>query len=390
MARKLRADFIFDGQQLLPNAVLTVSAKGEVLSLTTHSEEPEQIEYFEGILCPGFINAHCHLELSHLKGKVSRGNGLAQFVKELVPKRLAPGSEIDAAIQAAEAEMLRNGIVGVGDICNSEATFPTKAISAIRYHSFMEIFSPDPNKAANMLAHGKTLEKRMKQMYPRARVSVTPHAPYSVSDKLYALLSEHCYTSDYPLSIHNQETPSEDEFFLHASGAMFDLMKAFYPGMADFKPTGYRSLPSHIVKLPKCNPLLLVHNTQTQAADIEKARQYNPNLWFCLCPKANLYIENQLPELGIFMDYLDKVVVGTDSLASNDTLSVLEELKTLKQHFPAVSTADLLRWGTSNPAKFFGWKDFGRFESGSFPGVNWLKNTENGEITSNTKVEVLL
>lgn len=390
MIRKLSADFIFDGLQLLPNAVLTVSDEGEVLSLTTRSIETESVEHFDGILCPGFINAHCHLELSHLKGKVSPGHGLAQFVKELVPKRLAPGSEIDAAIRAAESEMLENGIVGVGDICNSEATFPTKAVSAIRYHSFMEIFSPDPNKASDMLAHGKTLEKRMKQMNPRAQVSVTPHAPYSVSDKLFGLLSEHCYTSDYPLSIHNQETPSEDEFFLKGSGAMFDLMKAFFPGMVDFKPTGYRSLPSHIVKLPKCNPVLLVHNTQTQAADIQKARQYNPNLWFCLCPKANLYIENQLPELGIFLDYSDKVVVGTDSLASNDALSVLEELKVLKQHFSSLKTADLLRWGTSNPAKFFGWKDFGSFESGTFPGVNWLKNIEKGEITSDTKVEVLL
>ena len=372
------------------NAVLTVTSEGEIVSISENTGHVDQVDFFPGILCPGFINAHCHLELSHLKSKVTAGKGLAQFVKELVPKRLGPGSEIDAAIKAAESEMIKNGIVGVGDICNSEATFPTKAVSSIRYHSFMEIFSPDPNKASAMLDHGKTLERRMKQMYPRAQVSVTPHAPYSVSDKLYALLSEYCYTSEFPISIHNQETPSEDDFFMSGTGEMFELMKAFYPGMVNFIPTGFRSLPSHVVKLPKCNPVLLVHNTNTTADDISRAMLYTNQLWFCLCPKANLFIENRLPDMEVFMGFSNKVVIGTDSLASNDGLNVLEELKTIKLNFPQINTEELLKWGIFNGAELFGWKDLGRFVPGAIPGVNWLKNVENGELTSNTKVEVLL
>lgn len=387
--RKLTADFIFDGQHLVSDSLLTVSDTGQIISLSRISDKNEAVEYYKGILCPGFINAHCHLELSHLKAKIESGKGLVQFVKEVISKRLAPGSDMDFAIRSAESEMLKNGIVGVGDICNSEATFPTKALSTIRYHSFMEIFSPDPAKAMDRMVHGKTLTRRMKQMMPGAMVSITPHAPYSVSDQLFELLLEESADSSNPISIHNQETAAEDDFFSKAGGELFDLMSAFYPDLSNWNPTGLRSLPSYIEKLPKANPLLLVHNTQTQTSDLETAMKKHSNLWFCLCPKANLYIENQLPELGIFMEQVDRIVIGTDSLASNDTLSILEELKTLKHHFPFLNTSNLLKWGTSNPAVFFSWKDLGRFEPSTSPGVNWLKHIENGELTSDTTLEVL-
>ncbi len=387
MPRYLSADYIFDGAKMHRNSVLVLNEEGQVISLSSEEEQGETPEFFKGILCPGFINSHCHLELSHLKGKIEKGKTLPGFIKEVVPKRLASGSEIDAAIVAAEKEMLDDGIVAVGDICNSEATFPRKAVSELVYHSFMEVFSPDPAKAHDMLNLGKTLQSRMKQMYPQSGSSITPHAPYSVSDSLFKLINESCYVDDGLISIHNQETVSEDEMFVSASGTMYELMNAFGNGIPHFRASGFRSLPSTIVKLPRCSNVLLVHNTFTNSDDIERALKYTPRIWFCLCPKANLYIENRLPDVNIFTSYSDKIVVGTDSLASNDTLSVLEELKTLKEHFPQLKTQMLLQWATSNAADFFGWKELGTFKAGAYPGVNHISTDEEGEISASSKVK---
>jgi len=388
MNRNLTADYIFDGFQFLENHVLIVAEDGEILNLQPRTQSKENVEFFEGVLCPGFINSHCHLELSHLKGKVTPGGGLPNFIKELVPQRLASGAEIDAAIVNAEAEMMANGIVAVGDICNTEATFPRKAVSQILYHSFMEVFSPDPSKAKETLDLGKTLERRMKQIYPEANVSITPHAPYSVSNALFNLIAN--LPKGNLISIHNQETDSEDAFFEFGKGEMFELMNRFSNGLEVFLPNGLRSLPTTISKLPRHEKLMFVHNTFTNSKDIEFALQNNSDIWFCLCPKANLFIENKLPDLNKLGPLMSKIVLGTDSLASNDSLDLLSEMNLLKEYFPNISTAEMLKWATSNAAKYFNWTYLGVFAKGNYPGVNHISGLNGMEITSSSKLNVLI
>ena len=109
--------------------------------MLTRDEAPaDQLEYFKGIIIPGFINTHCHLELSHMKGRVPTGTGLLPFIQSVVQFRDFPMEEILDAIERADQEMYQNGIVAVGDISNKADTAACKDRSAIRYYTFVEMF----------------------------------------------------------------------------------------------------------------------------------------------------------------------------------------------------------------------------------------------------------
>lgn len=118
----------------------------------------------------------------------------------------------------------------------------------------------------------------------------------------------------------------------------------------------------------------MVHNVFTSEQDIQFSTslfdQYEASLYFCLCPKANLYISNRLPDIDMLRQYKVNIVLGTDSLASNDTLCIFEEIKTISKNFPSIKLTEMLRWATINGAKALKIDDqFGSFEIGKKPGV---------------------
>jgi len=126
--------------------------------------------------------------------------------------------------------------------------------------------------------------------------------------------------------------------------------------------------------LPQESPLLLVHNTFTSKQDIETAEEQHQNLYWCFCPKANLYIENKLPQIDLFFELGVKCTLGTDSLASNNSLSIWEEILSIRKAFPKIPLNTLINWATINGAQFLGIDNqFGSFEVGKKPGVNWIK-----------------
>jgi cytosine/adenosine deaminase-related metal-dependent hydrolase len=131
--------------------------------------------------------------------------------------------------------------------------------------------------------------------------------------------------------------------------------------------------------LPHLNPtknLLLVHNTFTKKEDIVWAEKFHQELYWCLCPNANLYIENIVPKLSDFLSQNCKMVIGTDSLASNHSLSIVNEMNTLLRNFNWVKMADILKWATYNGAESLGIQDkFGGFIKGKNSGLNHLSYT---------------
>ena len=134
--RFLTADYLFP-LYIAPikQGVLQISDNKEVIAVfENRSEVPqEKLEVFEGILCPGFVNAHCHLELSHMKGMIPAHTGLQEFVKQIVALREVAPETIQEAIVLAEAEMMANGIVAVGDISNTLDTLKQKAKHNLAY-----------------------------------------------------------------------------------------------------------------------------------------------------------------------------------------------------------------------------------------------------------------
>ena len=138
--QKFSASHLFTGSELLSgDNVLVMAEDGSVTDIVTRENAGEDVQAFEGIITPGFINAHCHLELSHLKGQLSKNTGLVNFVLELMQKRYQPDQIILSAIEQGEKEMLAQGIVAVGDICNNSMTIAQKKLKNLHYYNFIEV-----------------------------------------------------------------------------------------------------------------------------------------------------------------------------------------------------------------------------------------------------------
>ncbi|MFM1876173.1 MAG: hypothetical protein RL266_1910 [Bacteroidota bacterium] len=386
--RFLSADFIFPiSSNPVPNGVLVVSANGMIKDVLQEDDEnaPEasRIERFAGILCPGFVNAHCHLELSHMKNVVAEKTGLPKFITEIVTRREENAEEKSERIAQADEEMWRNGIQAVGDICNTADTLETKRASKIAYHSFVEVFSFDPLKAGQVLHQGVKVAEVFK--HAGLKVTIVPHAPYSVSESLFQGIRRQQAMFPGPISMHNQETESEDEMFVSGTGALVETFKGFGADFSDWNPQKRSALDYALPQLPEHIRLMLVHNTCTTPDEMQHALEERDGLFWCACPNANLYIENRVPNIPAWLAKGASVCIGTDSLASNHQLSVLNELQLIQKHHRQVMLPELLKMATLNGACALNMEqEKGSFQKGKLPGVLWLKDvdTRSGDISS--------
>lgn len=376
----LESDILFTGNSKpIKAGVLVIDTHGNIVDVLKNKNliPAQEVKKINGALCPGFINSHCHLELSHLKSKLEKESGLPSFISQIPNIRKIEQQFIDIEIEKADANMYQNGIVAVADISNTNHTFKVKEKSAIYYHTFIELFSLNPQLAKQVFNNGLQL---MKQCSTSS--SLVPHANYSVSEQLLSLISN-ANRGDL-LSIHNQETESEDQMFLSKKGLLVDILT----NINFFSKTGKSAIRSILPLLPKTKTLL-VHNTFSSKEDINWVNSTSNNLYWCTCPKANLYIENRLPNYDFWIDANCKVTIGTDSLASNDTLSILEEMKTISLN-KNINTNTLISWACKNGAEFLGLDSFGTFDKGKKPGINILTQlSDTFELTTDTKVNPL-
>jgi cytosine/adenosine deaminase-related metal-dependent hydrolase len=343
------------------------------------------LEYFKGILVPGFINTHCHLELSHLKGKVETGTGLLAFIEQVVKLRETSQEVIDQAIVEADDYMWKQGIQAVGDISNKTNTFDIKRKSKIAYYTFVEMFDFMQGDKMKDLISGN-LHTFEQAPLPKA---VVPHAPYSVSQELFEKiksLNKYLVT----VSIHNQETPAEEELFKTGTGDFFPFVKKFGFSFDDFKKTGQSSIHFGLQHLDPNQRTLFVHNTLTSKADIGAAQSWSEKVYWATCPNANLYIENKLPNYQYFLDDASRMTIGTDSLTSNWQLSILEEMKTIARYQSHVPFETILRWATINGAEALGMeKTMGSIEAGKSPGILLLTMDPEKNIVSDPIIQVV-
>jgi aminodeoxyfutalosine deaminase len=379
--RKLKADYLFDGYKMLGNdAVLICGQDGTLEAIVEETRAGGDLEYFSGMLSPGFINCHCHLELSHLKALIPEKQGLVNFVLSVINHRNQPADLKKEAMLSAEAGMLEAGIVAVGDICNTADTGIPKSAKRLAYYNFIELLGWSPEQAVSRYEAGKKLEAFFSEMErDEKHLSLNPHAPYSVSDELWNLMAPGF--KGKTITIHNQESAAENEFFRSGDGDLIRMYSRMKMDTGHFKVPGTGSLPYYLPKLKSASHILLVHNTYMEEADLTEARSFSENLFFCLCPNANRYIEDRLPDIPLFQKHKARLVLGTDSLASNRQLSILEEMKTIKRTFPGTPTSHLLLWATSNGARALSFDEkLGDFTKGKKPGIVLLESIKEGEI----------
>ncbi|MGE4287194.1 MAG: amidohydrolase family protein [Salinivirgaceae bacterium] len=366
--RKIAANYIFPvSGPPVKNGYLILSDEGEILEVCGGSETLREIsglEYYSGILIPGFVNVHCHLELSHLKGKLEAGKGLAAFLENVPKLREAPESEVHGAIQQALRYMWSRGINGLGDVVNTQHTLNFKVSSPIKSHSFIELFSAANLSNLSILEMGNLLHDAFKKKELAA--SLVPHSFYGTPAALIILILENLRVPQ-TLMIHFKEHPKESSY---ASTEKLRLL----------------------LQHPMVNQLLLVHNIYMTPEEMQNLQilpdEEKQKIFLALCPNSNRYIENKLPPVDLLMNMDFTLCLGTDSLASNRQLSIFDEIKTLLEHVPGLSFNELLSWATLNGAKALGFeKELGSFDPGKKPGVllieafNFKKQTLTKEST---------
>ncbi len=368
----LSADKIHDGRKWLPDgSLIEVADDGTITAIHAQAPKDAPIVHYNGVLCPGFVNTHCHLELSHMRGVIPEHTGLIPFLQQVFRNR---GNHTEqqkkAARYQAYEELIKNGVVAVGDISNMNDTSDIREAGKLHFHTFVEAigFNETPQKQFDNAVAVYHSFAAQKPSGKRLTQSITPHAPYSVSHVMFSLIDKHQPQS--LLSIHNQESAAEDEYYLLKQGDVQTLLHGIGIDDTFFTPSGKSSLQTYLQWLSREHTFLFVHNTYTKRADIQVAQTLLPELFWCLCPNANLYIENRLPDVPMFMEEHVNLCVGTDSLSSNHRLSILHELQTIKQAYPAIQWEQLLQWGTYNGAAALHMQDIiGSFEPGKQPGI---------------------
>lgn len=368
---------MFDGYRFrTADEVLITDESGTVKEIVPTADAGDDVEQLDGILSPGLINAHCHLELSHLKDVIPPHTGLVDFLCSVVTKRGFAKEVIAAAIEKAEEEMFNNGIVAVGDIGNTADTASVKSRSRIRWQNFVEVLGFYDAKAEENMKQYEAVANILKTTH---RTSLVPHAPYSISAKTFQLIND--ATQGQIISIHNQETAAEDELYKTGAGDFLKLFRVFGIDTSPFPVTGKSSIRSYLPHFHNGQTILLVHNTFMPEEDIVWANDYAANnglqLVYCLCPNANLYIENKVPPVHLFQQQNCTIVLGTDSYSSNWQLSIVKEIQALLQH-SNVSAQQALQMATINAVKALRWEnDLGSFEKGKQPGIVLLANDFN-------------
>jgi aminodeoxyfutalosine deaminase len=389
--QKFKASHLFTGFDLLPcNNVLVTDAEGTVIDIVDETNAGGDIQVFNGILTPGFVNTHCHLELSHLKGAIAENTGLIDFLISIPKLRQFEPEAIQEAISMAEAEMYNTGTVAVGDICNTADTIPAKKQSRLQWYNFIETIGFSNQKAPERFAFSQSVWQQFESTLP-GNNTLVPHAPYSVSKDLFGLLNN--ASAGKISTIHNQESAAENELYQAKTGGFLRLYQDFGIDTDFFNPSGKSSLQTWLPWLSKPKHLLLVHNVAISQTDLSflTNQLVNSLTFFALCPNANNYIQQQQPPVELLRQNGCTITIGTDSLASNHQLNMLEEIKTLLQQNKRLSITEVLSWATINGASALDMSEtLGSFEKGKQPGIVLIENTKEGNLVGESRARRIL
>jgi len=390
--RRIAANYIFPlTSKPLKNGIIEIDGHGKILDIIDTNgtiSESRNLEFYNGVLVPGFVNTHCHLELSELKNVLEEKRGLPFFIQQMIEyRKQSKTNRTFQAIKDADELMAQNGIVAVGDIVNTNTTIETKRNSKIYYHSFVEISGLGTDYRERFNAAKKLYDEFFEQGLAS---SIVPHAPYSVSVDLFRLIKDEAVRQGSILSIHNQESKDENELFLLGTGNLLKTFKNLGIDLSSWKVQGKTSLRTIIDYLPTKNHLLFVHNLYSTVDQIQQVSKTFPHSFFVFCPLSNLFIENKLPDINSFLDFSDKITLGTDSLASNKSLSILNEMKKINKAYPTIAFEKLLQWASLNGAKALNIDHhYGSLEKGKAPGINLISDFDFDvmQITENSAVK---
>ena len=386
--RRLSAKYLYTLTSAEPvrNGFVEVEEDGTVVHTGTC---PEGEAVPEGAIVPGFVNTHCHVELSYMKGLFRKGTGMAGFIDQINALRdSTPLEERVKALKTAMDQMWDEGVAAMADISNGPDSFAVKAEHPLYTRTFLEVFGAEPSACSAVMEEVKQLQQRALSLGLDA--APTPHACYTMSPELLTAASVEGLRSGF-LSYHSEESEEEEQMLLHGSGPMWDNRVA--NGIPTPPVTGTTSLQYFLDRLQGALPapveghVLLVHECCLTPEGAAAARRVLREPYLSVCPLSNLFIHNTLPPIPVMRESGIPICVGTDSLSSNDQLCMVAELFCLQEAFPEVPMGELLGWACLNGARFLGKDDvLGSIEPGKKPGLVFLSGlSEEGRLTADSK-----
>jgi cytosine/adenosine deaminase-related metal-dependent hydrolase len=374
--RLLRADAVFlgEGPPILGGAVVvddvgTVLAAGDAATLVA-AFPSARTEAHPGLLMPGLVNAHTHLELSALRGRTLPGRGFVGWVDGM----LAARGEVDEAEEAegiarGVAELVASGTVAVGDVTNTLGAVGALRRAGICGSVFHEVFGLD---AGRTLERVRTLAREAEALGlasdPLLAWSPSPHTLHTTHPEAVRALAELARARAARISVHLAEHGAERLALEQGAGPMVDWLEARTKTPRErfrWHAEGPVAVAEKLGVLGA--DCLAVHLTDARPEELERIAQRGAHA--VLCPRSNLFIETRLPPLHAILRAGLEPALGTDSLASCPTLDVLAEAKALQERFAELPAHAFLTMATRNGARALGLTGIGAFTTGARPGV---------------------
>ena len=363
--RKIAAPFALLPEGFVPGVVISVGSDGTVVKIEKEVEDIDSLpgtEYYSGVLIPGMVNTHSHIEYSYVKGMIPPGGGLPEFIRSIIAIKAAnevPDPQKAEAARVWDAKLYAEGVTAVGDHNNNDYVYDMKRSSRIYYHDFIELFDVDGQTAEETFLQGMERVERSRGYGFAA--TIIPHANYTMEDELMALTGGMKAASNGVkgtgrLSVHFKESvamggPEETDRVLRAIS-------------------------------PERDGVLFVHCIYATEEDMRRAKErFGDKLFIAVCPLSNFYIENHMADLRMMKRLGIPITVGTDSLSSNTILSMAEEMKRLKKEYSEIPAAEVIGYATLNGARALGIDGWaGSLETGKRPGIVLLENFDFGKM----------
>lgn len=388
---RIAASFVYtlDAKEPIRNGYVEYDDDGTVTGVGPCGDISSEECFHDGALVPGFVNAHCHVELSHLHGKFRKGTGMAGFIDQINELRDWAGRDVKASlVKEWMDKMWADGVSAMADISNDDSSFEVKAAHPMYTRTFLEVFGSEPHMCEGVMSDVTALNEQA----DRAGIDAapTPHSCYTMSPQLLSASAAAGLEKGW-LSYHSQESQEEEDLLISGSGAMYENRKR--SGMSTPPVTGESSLKYFLDRLAAAKPapydehILLVHNVCLAQSDIDAAKKVMNNVYWAICPLSNIFIHNALPPVPLMRENRLDIMVGTDSLSSNDDLDMVKELCCLHENFPEVPMDELLRWASLNGARFLSKTDvLGTLTPGKKPGIVLIDRLDkDGNLTSESR-----
>lgn len=361
-------------------------ADGRIAAMGTGRPPADFDDLGDVALLPGLVNAHTHLELSWMAGRVPPSGSMDQWIRTLLDARRAgpPGGApaiVEAMARAAVA-MHATGTVLAGDVSNTLASPPALAEADLGGVVFHELIGFDPVDPAQQVrdAWDRVARVSAALQHPEPRTSeprnlgtpeprhplsfsVVAHAPYSVAPSLFAEIVRRGASASAPLSIHLAESVEEVEFLRTGTGPIREMLEALGVWTGAWRAPGSDPV-RYLSDLGYLKPgVLIVHGVHLTDAGLERLRAARAVL--VTCPRSNRWVGSGPPRLAHFYASRMPVAIGTDSLASAPTLNLFDELAEMRRIAPEVSAAALLDSATRRGAEALGFgHDYGTLAPG--------------------------